>query len=76
MLLEKILRWKLLAEQYQKEDSKVFIKKINGDLHFCNIINFTDTKITVDNYDPQQRAGTRDYIDWLQIESFEEVKNG
>jgi len=75
-LQEKVLRWQLLAEQYFNEDKNVFIKEINGDLHFCKVILVGETKITVDNYGPKQRAGTRDYIDWLQVEAFEEVEEG
>ncbi len=71
---EKVLRWQLLAEQYLKDDEKVFIKTINGNFHFCKIILVGETKITIDNYAPIQRAGTRDYIDWLQIEVFDKVK--
>jgi len=71
---EKVLRWQLLAEQYFKEDKNVFIKTINGNLHFCKIVLVGETKISVDNYAPKQRAGTRDSIDWLQVEAFDEVK--
>ena len=71
---EKVLRWQLLAEQYLNQNSNVFIKTINGDLHFCKIVLVGETKISIDNYAPKQRAGTRDYIDWLQIETLEEVK--
>lgn len=78
-LKERILRWQLLAEQYFKEDKNIFIKTINGNFHFCKIILVGETKITVDNYDPIQRRGIRDVIDWLQIEKFDivrEEKNG
>lgn len=71
---EKVLRWQLLADRFASDNSNVFIKKLNGDLHFCKIVIAGEIKVTVDNYDPKQRAGTRDCIDWLQIEEFEEVK--
>jgi len=71
---EKVLRYQLLAEQYLNDNSNVFIKEINGDLHFCKIVLVGETKICIDNYAPSQRAGTRDYIDWLNIEKIEEVK--
>jgi len=71
---EKVLRWQLLGERFVKDNSNVFIKKINGDLHFCKIVLVGETKVCVDNYAPVQRAGKRDYIDWLQIETFEEVE--
>ena len=72
-VMEKVLRWQLLAERYAKDNSDVFIKELNGDIHFCKIINVSETKVLIDNYAPKQRAGTRDNIDWLQIEKFGEV---
>lgn len=71
---EKVLKWQLLADRFVNDNSNVFIKEINGDLHFCKIVVVGETKVCVDNYAPVQRAKTRDYIDWLQIETFEEVK--
>jgi len=71
---EKVLRWQMLADRFFAQNKNVFIKKINGDLNFCKIVLAGETKVTVDNYGPAQRAGTRDYIDWLQVEAFEEVE--
>lgn len=69
---EKVERWKLLADVFIKNNSKVFIKKINGDLHFCLIVLNGEDSITVDNFAPKQRAGQRDKIWWFEIEEFEE----
>jgi hypothetical protein len=71
---EKVLQWQLLAEQWFNENQNVFIKELNGDIHFCKIILVGETKVCVDNYSPEQRAGKRDYIDWLNIEIFDKVK--
>ena len=71
---QRILQWQLLAEQYFNEGQNVFIKKWNGDIHFCSIVLVGETTITVDNYAPEQRAGKRDYIDWLNIELFDKVR--
>ncbi len=71
---EKVLQWQLLAEQFLNNDEKVFIKELNGDLHFCKIVLVGETQITVDNYGPEQRAGKRDIINWLNIQLFDVVK--
>jgi len=71
---EKILRWQLLAEKYLENNSNVFIKDINGNYYFCKIVMVGETKITVDVYAPEQRAGTREYLDWLKIMEFDEVR--
>ena len=70
----RILQWQLLAEQWFSENKNVFIKKINEDINFCKIVLVGETKITVDIYAPIQRAGKRDYIDWLEITIFDKVR--
>ena len=71
---DKVLQWQLLAEQWFKEDQNVFIKKLNGNIYFCKIVLVGETKITVDVYAPEQRADKREYIDWLEIEKFDKVR--
>ncbi len=71
---QRILQWQLLAEQYKRERQNVFIKEWNGDLHFCTIMLVSETKVVVNNYDPEQRRDTRDEIDWLNIQEFDRVK--
>jgi len=73
---ERILRWQLLAEQYHSEKQNVFIKTTNGNIYFCNIVLVGEVKLTVDIYAPEQRAGTREYIDWLSVEKFDKVMEG
>ena len=72
----KILQWQLLAEQWFSENQNVFIKKLNGDYYFCKIVLVGETKISVDIYAPDQRAGKRESIDWLEIEMFDKVREG
>ena len=71
---ERILQWQLLAEQWFNENQNVFIKELNGNFHFCKIVMVGETKITVDNYAPEQRNGKRDYIDWLMISEFDKIR--
>lgn len=71
MIKERVLRWQLLADQWFSENQKIYIKTLDGNYHFCKIVLVGETKITVDNYGPEQRAGTRDTIEWLEIETFE-----
>lgn len=72
---EKILQWQLLADQFFKEDANVFIKEFNGNIHFCKIVEVGETRILIDNYAPDQRAGKRDNLDWLNIEDFDRVRD-
>jgi len=71
---ERVLQWQLLADQWFSENQDVFIKTINGDINFCKIISVGETKILVDIYAPEQRAGKRDNFDWLEITEFTKVR--
>ena len=71
---DKVERWKLLADVFIENNSKVFIKKINGDLHFCIIVLNGDDSVLVDNFGPEQREGKREKIWWFEVEEFEEYK--
>ena len=70
---DRILQWQLLAEQWFHENKNIFIKKLNGDYCFCKIVLVGEVRISVDIYAPEQRAGKREYIDWLEIEKFEKA---
>ena len=72
--MDKIERWKLLAKLFIQQNKKVFIREINGDLHFCKIISNGDDSILIENFGPEQRAGKREKIYWLSISEFEEYK--
>ncbi len=71
---DKVLRWQLLADQWHSENKNVFIKTMNNNIYFCKVVMVGETRVSVDVYSPEQRAGTREVIDWLQIVTFDEVK--
>ncbi len=70
---DRILRWQLLAEQYQSENQNIFIKTTNKNIYFCKIVLVGEVKLTIDIYAPKQRAETRECIDWLSVEKFDKV---
>ena len=72
--MEKVERWKLLAEILIKKNIPAYIKEINGDLHFCNIVLNGEDTILIDNFGPEQRKGKRERIYWLLISDFDEYK--
>ena len=73
-VLEKIDRWKRLGDIFLTEDKNVFIKEINGDLHFCKIILIGEETLLIQNYAPKQRADIKETLYWLNIEEFDEVR--
>ncbi len=72
---DKIERWKLLADVFLKQNKKAFIREINGDLHFCNLVLNGDDAILIVNFGPEQRAMVREKIYWVQVEDFDEYKD-
>ena len=71
---DKIEHWKLLADLFIRKNTKVYIKEINGDLHFCIIILNGEDSVEVENFAPEQRAKKRERIYWLNISDFNEYK--
>ena len=71
---ERVLQWQLLAEQYFQENENVFIKLLNGNIYFCKIVLVGDSKLTIDIYAPEQRAGNRETLDWFNIDIFDKVR--
>ena len=69
-----IQRWKILSKIFFNEDKKVFIKKINGDIHFCKIILNKDDYLIIQNFGPKQRMGKEEEIYWAQILEFNKYK--
>jgi len=73
-LKDKIERWKLLADVLIKQNKKAFIKEINGNLHFCELILNGEDSIIVKNFGPEQRRGIKEKIYWVQVEDFDEYR--
>lgn len=74
-VIDKIQRWKILGKILFDQKKKTFIKKLNGDLHFCNIILISEDTIQVKNFGPEQRRDEVDDIYWAQIIDFDEYKD-
>jgi len=71
---EKIERWRILADIFVNKDKKVFIKEINGDLHFCKIVLTSHDSLIIYNFGPGQREGLEEEIYWVQISDFDEYR--
>lgn len=72
--MDNINRWRLLASILWDKNKKAWIKEINGDLHFCDIILVSENYILVKNFGPPQREGKTDKIWWVKIADFDEYK--
>ena len=70
----KIEGWKNLAEIFLKEDKKVYIKDLNGDYYFADILLVGDATITIQCFAPDTRAGKNYTLYWVSIYRFDEYK--
>lgn len=71
---EKMERWKILAEQYLKEDIKVFIKDIDNNWYFADILLVGDITLTIKCFAPEERAGKTFYLEWALISKFDRYR--
>jgi hypothetical protein len=75
MVQEKIERFKGLADLFIKENSKAFIKELNNDIHFCDILINGEDTILIKNFAPKKREGIKERLYWLNIIEFDKLKN-
>lgn len=71
---DKLERWKILAETFLKEDKSIFIKDIDDNWYFGDILLVGDSTITIQCTGPGERAGEKIILYWALINSFEEDK--
>lgn len=70
---EKIERFKIKAELFLREDSRVFIKDIYDNYHFCDIISVGDNWLMVQHF-KGKREGEKLRILWADILVLDEYK--
>jgi len=73
-VMDNIQRFKLLGKILLNQNKNAFIRKINGDLHFCEIIFISENSIKIKNFGPEQRKDREEEIYWVQISEFDEFK--
>lgn len=72
----KIGRWKLLAKQFLAGKKKIFIKDIDNNWYFADIILIGEQTITIKCFAPSERIGEEYILNWLSIIKFDEYKDG
>ena len=73
---EKIERWKELSRILLSKNKAIYIKEINGDLHFADINKIEEDTINITNFSPEQRKNVTEDIYWIYILDFDEYKLG
>jgi hypothetical protein len=73
-IMDKIERYKLLADEFLKNDIRVFIKDINDDYYFADILLVGEDKLTIQCFAPERKAGQKFYLRWSEIMFFDEYE--
>ena len=67
-------KWKDKAEILRDSSIPAFIRDIDDNLYFCDIIVVGEKTITIHCFGPEQRAGRKYILYWALIETFREYK--
>lgn len=73
---EKIERWKELSRILLSKNKAIYIKEINGDLHFADINKIEEDTINITNFSPEQRKNVTEDIYWINVFDLDEYKLG
>lgn len=71
---ENIERIKLLSEDFLNRDKRIFVKDINGNFYFADIILVGDEGLTIKCFAPVQRKNEKITLNWFAIVLIEEYK--
>lgn len=71
---EKIERYKATAEIFLRKDIPVFVKDVEDNLYFGNLIFVGEDSIRIECFGPEQRKGLRFTIYWPLILDFDEYE--
>lgn len=71
----KILRMKMKADLFLKENKKVYIKDINNQYFFADILFVGDNTLEVSCFAPLEKKDKHYNIYWIDIILFEEYKS-
>lgn len=71
---DKVKRWKATAELFLEKDIRVFIKDVDNNIYFADIILVGEDTISIQCFAPDHRSGMKFNLYWLLIERFEEYK--
>lgn len=73
-LSKKIERWKLKGELFLKENKKVFIKDINNQYFFADILKLDKNTIELKCFAPEEKKDQKFILYWIDITHFTEYK--
>jgi hypothetical protein len=70
---EKIERLKVKAELFLDKDIRVFVKTVQNDYYFCDILSVGDIHLAIQSF-AGKREGQKDYLVWTDISEIYEYR--
>lgn len=71
---DKVERWKATAEIFLKKDIPVFIKDLDDNFYFADILLVGEDTISIKCFSPKDRSGQKFNLYWTLIKDFEEYR--
>ena len=72
MIKDMIDRWKILANQFLKEDKRVYIKDIYDSYYFADILFVGQDSIEIQCFEPVDKVNKKFKLYWANISKFKE----
>ena len=69
--MEKLERWKILAEALVEENNRAKVEDISGNLYFGLIVIVGENSFMIQCDGPPQRAGSKPTLYWANITKFD-----
>ena len=74
MIKDMIDRWKILANQFLKEDKRVYIKDIYDSYYFADIIFVGQDTVEIQCFEPSDKVNKKFKLYWANISKFKEYE--
>jgi len=65
-----------MAQIFLKNNDKIYLKDVDGNLYFCNIVLIGEDIIRVHCFGPPQRAEKKYDLYWPLVAKLEKLKEG
>ena len=72
----KIKEWKAMAELFLRNHTKAFVRDVENNFYFGDILFVDDDILEIECFSPMQRRGQKCYLYWILVTTFEEYKEG
>lgn len=76
MVKERTEAWKSTAELFLHNNVSVFVKDINGNIYFGDILLVGEDTLMIECFGPPKRLGRKETIYWSLVAELEQYNSG